>query len=57
MYPYKMWSVESKKCKEIKKCVIRKTISFKDYKNCLLSGDPSYRSKLMFRSLKHELEW
>ena len=30
-------------------------ISFKDYKNCLLSGDLSYRSQLMFRSSKHEV--
>ena len=54
MYAYKTGGSESKKCKGIKKCVIRKTISFEDYKNCLLSGDPSYRSQLMFRSLKLE---
>ena len=46
---------ESKKCKEIKKWVVKKTISFEDYKNCLLSGGPSYRSQLMFRSSKHEV--
>ena len=46
---------ESKKCKGIKKCVVRKTISFEDYKNCLLSGEASYRSQLMFKSLKHEV--
>ena len=56
MYPYKMWSVKSKKCKGIKKCVVHKTISFEDDKNCLLSGDPSYRSQLMFRSLTHEVK-
>ena len=56
MYPYKMWSVKSKKCKGIKKCVIHKTISFEANKNCLLSGDPSYRSQLMFRSLTHEVK-
>ena len=55
MYAYKTESVKSKKCKGIKKCVVKKTISFKDYKNCLLSGGPSYRSQLMFRSLKHEV--
>ena len=55
MYAYKTGSAESKKCKGIKKCIVRKTISFKDYKNCLLSGDPSNRSQLMFRSLKHEV--
>ena len=55
MYAYKTGSAESKKCKGIKKCVIEKTISFEDYKNCLLSGETSYRSQLMFRSLKHEV--
>ena len=55
MYAYKTGSVKSKKCKGIKKCVVCKTISFKDYKACLLSGDPSYRSQLMFRSSKHEV--
>ena len=55
MYAYKTGLVESKKCKGIKKCVVKKTISFEDYKNCLLSGDPSYRSQLMFRSSKHEV--
>ena len=55
MYAYKTGSVESKKSKGIKKCVVKKTISFEDYKNCLLSGGPSYRSQLMFRSSKHEV--
>ena len=51
MYAYKTGESESKKCKGIKKCVIRKTISFEDYKNCLLSGEASKRSQLM----KHEV--
>ena len=54
MYTYKMGSAESKKCKGIKKCVVRKTISFEDYKDCLFGGGSSYRSQLMFRSLRHE---
>ena len=29
---------EDKKCKGIKKCVVKKTLSFEDYKNCLLQG-------------------
>ena len=47
---------EDKKCKGIKKCVVKKTLSFDDYKNCLLanSGDV-YRSQLMFRSTNHEV--
>ena len=55
MYAYKTGESESKKCKGIKKCVVRKTINFEDYKACLLNGDPSYRSQLMFRSSKHEV--
>ena len=55
MYAYKVGSSESKKCKGIKKCVVKRTISFQDYKNCLFSGESSYRSQLMFRSSKHEV--
>ena len=55
MYAYKMGSAESKKCKGIKKCVVCKMISFEDYKACLFGGGSSYRSQLMFRSLRHEL--
>ena len=39
MYAYKIESSESKKCKGIKKCVVKKTISFEDYKTCLFGGE------------------
>ena len=55
MYAYKVGSSESKKCKGIKKCVVKKTISFEDYKACLFGGEESYRSQLMFRSSKHNV--
>ena len=55
MYAYKTGNLESKKCKGIKKCVVKKTISFEDYKACLFNGETSYRSQLMFRSSKHEV--
>ena len=55
MYAYKVGSSESKKCKGIKKCVVKKTISFEDYKTCLFGGEASYRSHLMFRPSKHEV--
>ena len=32
MYSYRVGSTEPKKCKGIKKCVVKKTISFEDYK-------------------------
>ena len=50
MYSYRTSGKESKKCKGIKQCVVRKTITFEDYKNCLFSGETFYRSQLMFRS-------
>ena len=56
MYAYKTGSAESKKCKGIKKCIVRKMISFEDYKACLFSGETSYRSQLMFRSSKHKVK-
>ena len=56
MYSYKTSEKESKKCKLIKKCVVRKTITFEDYKNCLFSGETSYRSQLMFGSSLHKIQ-
>ena len=38
MYSYRVGKEEPKKCKGIKKCVVKKTISFEDYKRCLLEG-------------------
>ena len=60
LYSYrKLDGVEDKKCKGIKKCVIKKTLTFEDYKNCLHNPLPGrtdvYRSQLMFRSSKHEV--
>ena len=37
------------------KCVVKKTLSFEDYKNCLFNPDAIYRSQLMFRSSKPEV--
>ena len=56
MYAYKTGSAESKKCKGIKKCVVRKTIRFEDYKACLFGRGSSYRSQLMFRALRDEVK-
>ena len=55
MYSYRAGSTEPKKCKGIKKCVVKKTISFEDYKKCLFNGENIYRSQLLFRSNKHEV--
>ena len=56
MYSYRTSERESKKCKGIKKCVVRKTITFEDHKNCFFSGKTSYRSQLMFRSSLHKIQ-
>ena len=46
---------EDKECKGIKNCIIKKTLKFEDYKNCLFNDSTEYRSQLMFRSIKHEV--
>ena len=56
LYSYKkLDGSEDKKCKGIKKCVGKKTLTFEDYKTCLFSDSTEYRSQLMFRSAKHEV--
>ena len=55
MYSYRVEESEPKKCKGIKKCVVKKTISFEDYKRCLLEGRNIHRSQLMFTSKKHKI--
>ena len=56
MYFYKVGNSEPKKCKGIKKCVGKKTISFDDYKKCLFGREQTRRSQLLFRSRKHEVK-
>ena len=49
LYSYKkLDGLEDKKCKGIKKFVVRNTITFEDYKSCLLNDTTEYRSQLMF---------
>ena len=56
LYSYKkLDGSEDKKCKGIKKCVIKKTLTFQDYETCLFNDSTEYRSQLMFRSSKHEV--
>ena len=56
MYSYRVGNAEPKKCKGIKKCVVKKTISFDDYKKCLFEGRNVHKSQLLFRSNKHEIK-
>ena len=56
-YSYKIGEKdEPKKCKGIKKCVVKKTISFEDYKRCLFKGRVIHRRQLLFRSSKHKIK-
>ena len=55
MYSYRVGNSESKKCKGIKRCVAKKTITFDDYKDCLFEARNVYKSQLLFRSNKHEI--
>ena len=55
MYSYRVGNAEPKKCKGIKKCVVKKTITFDDYKKCLFEGRNVHKSQLLFRSDKHEV--
>ena len=55
MYSYRVGNSEPKKCKGIKKCVVKKTTTFEDCKRCLFKGRNTHRSQLLFRSSKHEV--
>ena len=56
LYSYKVSNgFTNKKCKGIKKCVIKKTLTFDDYKDCFFNSNTIYRSQLMFRSMKHDI--
>ena len=46
---------EEKRCKGVKKLVVRKTISHEDYKNCLFSGEEQMRRMTVIRSHLHEM--
>ena len=56
LYSYKMFEgEESKKCKGIKKSVVKKSITHEDYKNCLFTGKEQLRKMNVIRSYKHEV--
>ena len=58
LYSYKMFEgkkKEKKKCKGVKHAVVKKTITFDDYKRCLFSGKNQYRQMNVFKNRKHEI--
>ena len=56
LYSYKMFEgEESKKCKGVKKSVVKKSIAHEDYKKCLFTGKEQLRRMNVIRSHKHEV--
>jgi hypothetical protein len=56
LYSYKMLDgKEEKKCKGVKKPVVKRSIRFEDYKECLFSGKEQLRKMNAIRSHGHEV--
>ena len=56
LYSYKMLEgEESKKCKGVKKSVVKKSIAHQDYKKCLFTGKEQLRKMNVIRSHMHEV--
>ena len=57
LYSYRMFESrkETKTCKGVKKVVVKNTISFDDYKNCLFGGEKQCRKMITLRSRKHDI--
>ena len=56
LYSFRMNDeVEEKKCKGVKKVVVKNTISFQDYKDCLFRQQPQMRKMNVIRSHLHEI--
>ena len=57
LYAYKTCTGRGdKKCKGVKKCVMKKTLSFDDYKQCLFSSTKNaYRKQLMLQNRLHKV--
>ena len=55
LYSFKIDEKEEKKCKGVKKSEMKRTINFKDYKDCLFTGNKQMRSMNVIRSHKHEV--
>ena len=56
LYAYRMYEgKEEKRCKGVKKYVVKKNISFEDYKECLKTGVEQMRKMSNIRSRGHQL--
>ena len=43
-----------KKCKGVKKCIVKKTLDFEDYKQCLLADRNAFGKQLLFQNKVHQ---
>ena len=56
LYSYKMLEgEENKKCKGVKKSVVKKSITYEDYKTCLFTGKEQLRKMNVIRPYNHEV--
>ena len=56
LYSYKMFEgKESKQSKGVKKSVVKKSITYEDYKNCLFTGKEQLLKMNVIRSYNHEI--
>ena len=56
LYSFKTMSgKEEKKCKGVKKNVVKKTIKHEDYKRCLFSKQEQRRTMNVIRSINHDI--
>ena len=57
LYSFKMWgdSSEHKRCKGVKKNVVKNRITHDDYKNCLLNREEQMRKMNVIRSHLHDV--
>ena len=49
------YDVKKKKCKGVRKCIIKKEITINDYEECLFSGRPQFRAMNAIRSRQHDV--
>ena len=55
LYSYQMAGVDHKKCKGVKKIVVKKSITHEDYKDCLFTKREQSRKMNVIRSHLHEI--
>ena len=56
LYAYKMLNGSGdKKCKKVKKCVIKKTVDLEDYKQCPFACKKAFWKQLLFQNRLHEV--